>query len=34
MVSREIKFGVECPNYPWEVVRDVALFAEKVGFDS
>ncbi|MEM2815673.1 MAG: LLM class flavin-dependent oxidoreductase [Candidatus Bathyarchaeia archaeon] len=34
MVSRGIKFGVECPNYPWEVIRDVALFAEKVGFDS
>jgi len=29
-----VKFGVECPNYPWEVVRDTALFAEKVGFDS
>jgi len=34
-MSREkIKFGVECPNYPWEIIRDVALFAEKAGFDS
>jgi len=32
--SRSIKFGVEVPNYPWEVIRDIALFAEKVGFDS
>jgi len=29
-----IKFGVEGPNYPWEVIRDTALFAEKIGFDS
>jgi phthiodiolone/phenolphthiodiolone dimycocerosates ketoreductase len=35
IMSREkIKFGVECPNYPWEIIRDVALFAEKAGFDS
>jgi len=32
--SRSIKFGVESPNYPWEVIRDIALFAEKIGFDS
>ena len=29
-----IKFGVECPNYPWEVIRDTALLAEKIGFYS
>lgn len=29
-----IRFGVECPNYPWEVIRDTALLAEKIGFDS
>jgi len=29
-----IKFGVECPNYPWEAIRDTALLAEKIGFDS
>jgi phthiodiolone/phenolphthiodiolone dimycocerosates ketoreductase len=32
--SESIKFGVECPNYPWEAIRDIALFAEKIGFDS
>ena len=32
--NRLLKFGVECPNYPWEVVRDTALLAEKLGFDS
>ncbi len=35
MSAREsIKFGVEAPNYPWEVIRDIALLAEKIGFDS
>jgi len=29
-----VKFGVECPNYPWEVIRGTALLAEKIGFDS
>jgi len=29
-----IKFGLEGPNYPWEVIRDTALLAEKIGFDS
>ena len=29
-----IKFGVEGPNYPWEAIRDTALLAEKIGFDS
>ncbi|MEM2970613.1 MAG: LLM class flavin-dependent oxidoreductase, partial [Candidatus Bathyarchaeia archaeon] len=29
-----IKFGIEGPNYPWEVIRDTALLAEKIGFDS
>jgi alkanesulfonate monooxygenase SsuD/methylene tetrahydromethanopterin reductase-like flavin-dependent oxidoreductase (luciferase family) len=33
-VYDSIKFGVECPNYPWEVILDIALFAEKIGFDS
>jgi len=35
MSKREpIKFGVECPNYPWEVIRDTAFLAEKIGFYS
>jgi phthiodiolone/phenolphthiodiolone dimycocerosates ketoreductase len=29
-----IKFGVEGPNYPWEAIRNTALLAEKIGFDS
>jgi len=29
-----VKFGIEGPNYPWEVICDTALFAEKIGFDS
>ncbi len=28
------KFGVECPNYPWEIIRDTALLMEKTGYDS
>ncbi|MDH5482242.1 MAG: LLM class flavin-dependent oxidoreductase [Candidatus Bathyarchaeota archaeon] len=31
---RTIKFGIEGPSYPWEVIHDVVLFAEKIGFDS
>jgi phthiodiolone/phenolphthiodiolone dimycocerosates ketoreductase len=35
MASKEkIMFGVEGPNYPWNTIQDVALTAEKVGFDS
>jgi len=35
MASREkIMFGVEGPNYPWRTILDVALTAEKIGFDS
>ena len=35
MTTQEsVKFGVEGPNYPWEAVRDIALTAEKIGFDS
>ena len=30
----KVKFGVEGPNHPWEVIRDNALFVEKIGFDS
>ncbi len=29
-----IRFGVESPNYPWETIRDTALLAEKIGFNS
>ncbi|MFB0523883.1 MAG: LLM class flavin-dependent oxidoreductase [Candidatus Bathyarchaeia archaeon] len=29
-----MKFGIEGPNYPWEVICDTALLAEKIGFDS
>ncbi|UCH31706.1 MAG: LLM class flavin-dependent oxidoreductase [Candidatus Bathyarchaeota archaeon] len=32
--ERLLKFGIECPNYPWEIIRDTALLAEKLGFDS
>jgi len=35
MVSTdEIKFGVEGPNYPWSTILDVALAAERAGYDS
>ncbi len=35
MGSKEkIMFGIEGPNYPWSTVLDVAVAAEKVGFDS
>jgi len=35
MASKEkIMFGVEGPNYPWKTILEVALTAEKVGFDS
>jgi phthiodiolone/phenolphthiodiolone dimycocerosates ketoreductase len=33
-LRESVKFGVEGPNYPWEAVRDIALLAEKTGFDS
>jgi len=35
-VSEEetIKFGIEGPNYPWNAIKNVALLAEKWGFDS
>jgi phthiodiolone/phenolphthiodiolone dimycocerosates ketoreductase len=29
-----IKFGIECPNYPWEAILDTALLMEKIGFNS
>jgi len=29
-----IKFGIEGPNYPWEAIRETALLAEKIGFNS
>ncbi|MGD8506849.1 MAG: LLM class flavin-dependent oxidoreductase [Candidatus Bathyarchaeota archaeon] len=32
--QKSVKFGIEGPNYPWEVIRDTALLAEKNGFDS
>lgn len=32
--KEEIMFGVEGPNYPWRTILDVALTAEKVGFES
>jgi len=32
--NESIKFGVEGPNYPWEVIHETALLAEKIGFDS
>ena len=32
--QESVKFGVEGPNYPWEAVHDIALLAEKIGFDS
>lgn len=32
--NRLLKFGIECPNYPWEVIRDTAFLAEKLKFDS
>jgi len=35
MTSKEkIMFGVEGPNFPWNTIQDVALAAEKVGYDS
>ncbi|MGD8565393.1 MAG: LLM class flavin-dependent oxidoreductase [Candidatus Bathyarchaeota archaeon] len=34
MTHESIRFGVEGPTYPWETVLDIALFAEKNGFDS
>lgn len=32
--GESIRFGVEGPNYPWEAIRDTALLAEKIRFDS
>jgi phthiodiolone/phenolphthiodiolone dimycocerosates ketoreductase len=32
--KQDIMFGVEGPNYPWSTILDVAVTAEKVGFDS
>ncbi|MGQ9506438.1 MAG: LLM class flavin-dependent oxidoreductase [Candidatus Bathycorpusculaceae bacterium] len=32
--NEPVKFGIEGPNYPWETIRDTALLAEKIGFDS
>lgn len=32
--KEEIMFGIEGPNYPWRTILDVALTAEKNGFDS
>jgi phthiodiolone/phenolphthiodiolone dimycocerosates ketoreductase len=33
-VNESVKFGIEGPNYPWEVILETALLAEKIGFDS
>jgi len=33
-VSEELKFGYECTPYPWETISELAVYAEKVGFDS
>lgn len=32
--NETIKFGIEGPTYPWEVIRDTAQLAEKNGFNS
>jgi alkanesulfonate monooxygenase SsuD/methylene tetrahydromethanopterin reductase-like flavin-dependent oxidoreductase (luciferase family) len=32
--KQSVMFGVEGPNYPWSTILDVAVTAEKVGFDS
>ena len=32
--GESLQFGIEGPNYPWEVICDTALLAEKIGFDS
>jgi len=32
--KQNVMFGVEGPNYPWSTILDVAVTAEKVGFDS
>ncbi|MEM2213266.1 MAG: LLM class flavin-dependent oxidoreductase [Candidatus Nezhaarchaeales archaeon] len=29
-----VRFGVEGPNYPWEVIGEATVLAEKLGFDS
>lgn len=34
MAVEAVKFGIEGPNFPWEVISDVAVFAENLGFDS
>jgi len=33
-VSEELKFGYECAPYPWGTISELAVYAEKVGFDS
>ncbi len=30
----EVKFGLESTIYPWELISDIAVYAEEVGFDS
>ncbi|KXA97024.1 hypothetical protein AKJ37_03940 [candidate division MSBL1 archaeon SCGC-AAA259I09] len=31
---KDLKFGVEGPNFSWEDIRDITLYAEKLGLDS
>jgi len=32
--SDEIKFGYECPPYPWDTISELAVYVEQQGFDS
>lgn len=30
----EVKFGYECPPFPWSLISELAVLVEKLGFDS
>ncbi len=32
--QEKLKFGLEGPNYPWDIVSEVTVLAEQLGFDS
>ena len=34
ILSDEVRFGYECPNYPWETISELAVYVEQQGFDS
>lgn len=34
LAGDRVRFGYECPPYPWSVISELAVYAERLGFDS